>query len=766
MPSTSFIGASIRRREDPRLITGSATYVDDITLPGMLFMAILRSPHAHARIMAIDAEAARACPGVVLVVTGEDLGGLRLGGGGGETEGGQANEDSEAAPSRPILATDVARHAGEPVAVVVAATQELAEDTLALIDVHYDILPAAIDPEAAMRPDAPLVHPGRQGNVVRGGTVTRGNAAEAFAAAEVVVSQRIVSQRLAPNPMETRGVVAQYERGSGVCTLWTSTQWAHGVRDELAKLFKLPEGQIRVIAPEVGGGFGCKFGLYPEDALAVWLARRAQRPIKWIETRSESLVATNHGRGQVATISLAAQRDGTVTGLRLTVIGDLGAYGLTFLAGLTAMMITGCYEIPNVESEHLDVYTHKTFLAAYRGAGRPEAAYYVERAIDLLARELRLDPGAVRRKNFIDPSAFPYTTPGGARFDTGDYAVALDAAERAIEYPALLAERDRLRAAGRIAGVGLASYVEICGFGWDIGAVRVAAGGSVTVYTGISPHGQGQETTFAQIVADALGVSPDDVTVVHGDTLMGVGYGTGGSRGTAVGGSAVHKAAGLVREKMRRIAAHLLEASPDDLELEDGAWSVRGVPGRLVSVARIAQAAHDPGKLPEGMDPGLETTASFDPGAVTAPFGTHIAFVEIDRDTGVVSVIRYVAADDCGTIISPVLVDGQVMGGVAQGLAQALFEEIVYDGDGQLMTGTLMDYVVPHAHQIPSVTMVHTHTATPLNPLGVKGIGEAATIGSTPAIVNAIHDALAPHGIRHLDMPLTPEKLWRATAEQ
>ena len=762
MPSTSFIGASIRRREDPRLITGSASYVDDISLPGMLFLAILRSPHAHARITAIDAEAARACPGVVLVVTGEDLGGLRLGGGGGETEGGEAVADGDAPPSRPILATGAARHVGEPVAAVVAATQALAQDALALIDVRYERLPAAIDPEAAMRPDAPLVHPGRQGNVTRGGTVTRGNAAEAFADAEVVVSQRIVSQRLAPNPMETRGVVAQYERGSGVFTLWTSTQWAHGVRDELATLFQVPEGQIRVIAPEVGGGFGCKFGLYPEDALAIWLTRRARRPIKWIETRSESLLATNHGRGQVATIALAARRDGTITGLRCTVVGDLGAYGLTFLAGLTARMITGCYEIPNVESEHLGVYTNKTFLAAYRGAGRPEAAYYVERAVDLLARELGLDPGVVRRKNFIAPSAFPYQTPSGITFDTGEYAAALDAAERAVDYPALLAERDRLRAAGRIAGVGLASYVEICGFGWDVGAVRVAPGGSVTVYTGISPHGQGQETTFAQIVADALGVRPDEVTVVHGDTLMGVGYGTGGSRGTAVGGSAVYKAAGQVREKMRRIAAHLLEAAPDDLELEDGAWSVRGVPGRLVSVARIAQAAHDPGKLPKGMDPGLETTASFDPGAVTAPFGTHIACVEIDRDTGAVSVIRYVSVDDCGTIISPVLVDGQVMGGVAQGLAQALFEELLYDEDGQLMTGTLMDYVIPRAHQIPDVEMVHTHTATPLNPLGAKGIGEAATIGATPAIVNAVHDALAPHGIRHLDMPLTPEKLWRA----
>jgi carbon-monoxide dehydrogenase large subunit len=407
------------------------------------------------------------------------------------------------------------------------------------------------------------------------------------------------------------------------------------------------------------------------------------------------------------------------------------------------------------------VYTNKTFLAAYRGAGRPEAAYYVERAMDLLARELGMDPAELRRKNYIAPSAFPYKTPGWAKFDTGDYAAALDAALQAVDYPALQGERDRLRAAGRVVGIGLASYVEICGFGWDSASLRVEPGGTVTVYTGISPHGQGQETTFAQIVADVLGVSPDDVTVVHGDTQMGIGFGTGGSRGTAVGGVAVHKAAGEVREKMRQIASHLLEVSADDLELEDRAWTVRGVPGRAVSVAEVARAAHTSGTLPAGMDLGLSTTTAFDPGETTAPFGTHMAVVEIDRDTGEIAVRRYVAVDDCGAIISPVLVDGQVMGGVAQGISQALYEEVVYDAHGQLVTGTLADYNVPRAAQIPSVEARHTHTTTPLNPLGVKGIGEAATIGSTPAVVNAVHDALAPFGIRHVDIPLTPQKIWQ-----
>ncbi|HWE61794.1 MAG TPA: molybdopterin cofactor-binding domain-containing protein, partial [Chloroflexota bacterium] len=393
--------------------------------------------------------------------------------------------------------------------------------------------------------------------------------------------------------------------------------------------------------------------------------------------------------------------------------------------------------------------------------GRPEATYYMERAVDLLARELQMDPADVRRKNFILPSQFPYKTPGWATFDTGEYATALTAAQQTIDYPALLAERDRLRREGRIVGVGLASYVEICGFGWETGSVRVEPGGSVTVYTGISPHGQGQETTFAQIVADVLGVAPDAVTVTHGDTQLGMGYGTGGSRGTAVGGAAVYKAACQVQDKMRQIAAHLLEAAPDDLALDDGAWSVQGVPGRAVTVAQIAQAAHTPARLPRDMDPGLAVTTAFDPGGTTAPFGTHIAFVEIDRDTGVVSVLRYVAADDCGTIISPQLVDGQVLGGIAQGISQALYEELVYDEDGHLLTGTLMDYHLPRAHQIPNAMLVHTHTPTPLNPLGVKGIGEAATIGSTPAMVNAVHDALAPFGVHHADMPFTPQKMWK-----
>jgi carbon-monoxide dehydrogenase large subunit len=763
MASTSFMGATIRRREDPRLLTGSSSYVDDITLPGMLYMAILRSPHAHARIVSIDMAAARANPEVKHVLCGADLGGLLMSGSGaGDSEGGgESTEEKDTPPARPVLATDFVFHVGDAVVAVVATSQAAAEDGVALVEVEYEPLPAIVDAELASGADSAVVHAGRRDNITGRSVVTQGDPSAAFAAAELVVSQRIVSQRLAPNPMEPRGVIAQYERGSGLITVWDSTQNAHGVRDGLVGLFKVPESRLRVIAPEVGGGFGCKFGVYPEDVLAVWLARHLERPIKWIETRSESMLATNHGRAQFADISLAASKEGIVSGLRFRVVADLGAYGEPFLANITSNMVTGCYDIPNVESECLSVYTHKTFLGAYRGAGRPEASYYVERAMDLLARELEMDPGELRRRNFISPSKFPFKTPGWPKYDTGDYDVALAAAKQAIDYPELLMERDRLRSAGRVVGVGLASYVEICGFGWDTGSVRVEPGGSVTVYTGVSPHGQGQETTFAQIVADTLGVQPDDVTVHHGDTNMGTGYGTGGSRGTVVGGSAVFKAAGVVREKMRQIAAHMLEVAPDDLELGSGGWSVRGVPGREVAIAQIAAAAHNPRQLPQGMEPGLAMVSAFDPGDPTAPFGTHIVFLEIDRDTGAVDILRYVSCDDCGTIISPTLVDGQVMGGIAQGLSQALYEELVYDADGSLLTGTLMDYHLPKADQIPNVTMLHTNTTTTLNPLGVKGIGEAATIGSTPAIINAVHDALAPYGVRHMDMPLTPAKLWK-----
>lgn len=756
MPTTSYMGGTVRRREDPRLITGTATYVDDIVLPGMLHMAVLRSPFPHARLGAIDAEQARAMPGVVAVVTGEEVRHLVP-----PAESEAKGEGESGPPPRMPLAVGETLYVGDPVAAVVATDRALAEDALEAIAVEFDELTPVVDPERAGDDGMPRLHEYAEHNVDEVRRFSEGNVDAAFASAGATVSLRMVNQRLSPNPMETRGVVATYERGDQL-TVWSSTQAAHLVRDALCEAMQLPQTKVRVIAPEVGGGFGCKVGAYPEDVLAAYLARKVRRPVKWIESRSEHIQSTVHGRSQVAYLELAAQRDGLLTGLRLKLIADSGAYGASWSGETSAHMITGCYSVRNVRTEVVTVLTNKTPLGAYRGAGRPEAAYYIERGMDALAAELGLDPAEIRRRNFISPQAFPYILPDGYVFDTGEYARTLDAALERGGYADLRAEQERLRDEGRIIGIGLASYVEVCGFGWETSTVRVEADGTVTIYTGISPHGQGQETTFAQIAADALGVRPDDVNVVYGDTAMGSGFGTMGSRGTAVGGPAVQRAARTVAEKMREISAHMVEAAPEDMELTDDGWSVRGVPGSAVTVAAIADLAYGGDDLPEGMEPGLTSTSNFRPSEVTAPFGTHLCQVEIDRETGLVRIVKFLSVDDCGTIVSPQLVQGQVHGGLAQGISQALFEEVVYSPEGQLLTGTLTDYAVPTIGDLPAYETDHTTTPTFRNEMGVKGIGEAATIGSTPAVVNAVVDALSPFGVRHLDMPLTPEKVWRA----
>lgn len=757
MPTTAFMGGVVRRREDPRLITGSATYVDDITLPGMVHAVILRSPHAHARIRGIDTSAALATPGVLAVITGAEVRDLvpeqsETGGEGGP-------------PPRPPLAAEVVRYVGDPVAVVVAEDPATATDALEGIIVEYDLLPAVVDPERAIEPGAPLVDAYAERNIDHRREFTHGDADRAFREAEVTVSLRLVSQRLAPNPMETRGVVAQYEFG-GRWTVWTSTQWAHGVREGICQAMRLPQTRVRVIAPEVGGGFGCKGGVYPEEILLAYLARRVGRPVKWIESRREHMQATVHGRAQIAYLELAARRDGALTGLRLRLIVDSGAYGADWLGSLSASMVTGAYVIPTVHTETITVLTNKTYLGAYRGAGRPEAAYYIERGMDTLARRLGLDPAELRRRNFIPADRFPYQTPDSWTFDSGRYDLALDAALERGEYAALRAQQARLRTEGRLIGIGLASYVEVCGWGWETATVRMEADGTVSIYTGISPHGQGQETTFAQMAADVLGVRPEQVTVRWGDTAMGSGSGTMGSRGTAVGGPAVYAACEQVREKLRRIAAHMMEAAPEDLELREGGWGVRGLPGGEIAVAEVAGRAYDGSDLPEGPDgaeePGLTAVHNFRPDDVTVPNGTHLVVVEIDRETGQVAILKYVSVDDCGTVISPMLVEGQVHGGLTQGISQALFEEVVYDESGQLLTGTLVDYGLPTAADLPTYQTSHTHTPSPRNSLGIKGIGEAATIGSTPAVVNAVLDALSPLGIEHIDMPLSPARVWEA----
>jgi carbon-monoxide dehydrogenase large subunit len=566
--------------------------------------------------------------------------------------------------------------------------------------------------------------------------------------------------------MEGRAIIAAPDPITGGLTIWNSNQAPHGVRAALAKVLRLPENAIRVIAPDVGGGFGVKIEIYPEDVLVAALAHVYKTPFCWVESRLESLLVTTHGRAQIADVEAAVQEDGTVLGLRMRVFGDEGAYPpLNFLPNLTGMMAVGVYQIPALDYEGSGVYTHTTAVSAYRGAGRPEAAYYIERMMDLIARELNLDPVEVRRKNFIPPDQFPYKTPGGLLYDSGEYDKNLTKALEVARYAEMRAEQAQRRAAGddRLLGIGVACYVEICGFGpYESAVVRVEPSGTVTVYTGISPHGQGQGTTFAQIVADQIGADFDHIVVRYGDTsLTPMGIGTMGSRGLAVGGSAVVGASTQVREKARQIAAHMLEAAVEDVELANGQYQVRGVPDHGLTLAQIAKRAYTD-DLPDEITSGLEATEFFRPPEGVFPFGTHIAVVEIERETGIVHLRDYISVDDCGKRISPMLVEGQIHGGLAQGIGQALFEEVVYDAQGQLLTGSLMDYAVPRADQFSRFVLDQTETPTPRNPLGAKGIGEAATIGSTPAVVNAVMDALEPFGVRHLDMPLTAPKVWAA----
>ncbi|HVH31479.1 MAG TPA: xanthine dehydrogenase family protein molybdopterin-binding subunit [bacterium] len=761
------LGARVKRREDPRLITGTATYVDDIFLPGLLHVVLVRSPHAHAKITAIETARAREAPGVVAVWTGEDVR-ARC----GPLPVGSRFKDMKVPKRYPLVIDSVVRHVGDPVAAVVATTLPAARDASELVDVTYDPLLAVTDVEAALTPRAPVIHPELGTNIcVRltfGGSVD-----DAFAHADRTLSLRIVQQRLVPSAMETRGVVAQFRAGE--LTIWTSTQIPHVVKTTVAETVRVAEHQVRVVAPEVGGGFGSKLDVYGEEALLAALAVALGRPVKWIETRQENFLATIHGRGQVSYVDVAANADGTISGLRVRVLADLGAYAQLLTPSVprnTGLMASGCYRIPHVFAEVVEVFTNQTPTDAYRGAGRPEAAFSIERAADAVARALKLDPADVRRRNFIPPEAFPHKTATGATYDTGNYAQALDKALQIVGYPALREEQRKLRARGRYLGIGLSSYVEITGLGaaaglpggsWESATVRVEPTGKVTVLTGSSPHGQGEETTFAQIVSDRLGVSVDDVVVVHGDTrAVPHGVGTFGSRNTAVGGSAVHMASMRIREKATAIAAHLLEASPGDLVADGAQFYVRGSPQRTISFPDVARAAYKGAKLPPGTEPGLEATHFFAPPDLVCPFGTHICVVEIDPDTGEIAIRRYVAVDDCGNILNPLLVAGQVHGGITQGLAQALYEEAIYDKNGQLLTAGFLDYAVPRASHVPVMELDHTVTPSPHNPLGAKGVGEAGTIGATPAVVNAVLDALAPFGVESLDMPLTPRKVWEA----
>jgi carbon-monoxide dehydrogenase large subunit len=776
MAVTRLFGAAVRRREDPRLITGHGLFVDDIRLPGMLYAAILRSPHAHARIRRIDVSRARALPGVVAVYTGQDLRGKV---GAIPCAWLIPNADLKV-PEHPPLAVDTVRYVGDGVAVVVAEDRGIARDALDLIEVDYEVLPAVTDAEQAMAPGAPQLHASVPGNVAFHWKVSGGDVEAAFRAADVIVRQRFINQRLIPNAMETRAALAQYNPGSGELTLWMTSQNPHIHRVLLSGVLGMPEHKIRVIAPDVGGGFGSKIHHYPDEAIVCFLARELGRPVKWVEDRRENFIATTHGRDHIQDVELAARRDGTILGLRAIVRANLGAYLSTAAPGiptiLFGLMLSGAYRIPNIHCEVYGVLTNTTPVDAYRGAGRPEATYLVERMVDLLAREIGLDPVEVRRRNFIPASAFPYTVATGITYDSGNYEATLDRALALVDYQKFREEQAQARAQGRYLGIGFSTYVEICGLGpsqvagavgfqgglWESAVVRVHPTGKVSVFTGSSPHGQGEETTFAQIVADELGIPLDDIEVIHGDTdAIPMGWGTYGSRTTAVGGSAIALAARRVREKARKIAAHLLEAAEEDVEFQAGRFFVRGVPDRAKTIQEVALAAYLAWNLPPGLEPGLEASSFFDPSNFVYPFGAHVAIVEIDPETGKVRLRRYVAVDDCGPVINPKIVDGQVHGGVAQGVAQALYEAAIYDQNGQLLTGSLMDYAVPKADDLPPIETDRTETPSPVNPLGVKGVGETGTIAATPAVVNAVCDALAPLGITHIDMPLWPEKIWR-----
>ena len=755
-----WIGRPLKRREDHRLLTGAGSYVDDMRPPGCVHVALLRSPHAHARIARLDVEAARRAPRVLLVVTGKDTAHLA------PMPVNRLMPDMRV-PPHPILAEDSVHSTGIPVAAVVAEDVYAAYDALDLIEVEYEPLPALPEPEGALAKGAPALFPGVDGNRVLHRTLREGDAAGAFASAAHVVPLRVAQARVSAVALEPRSVLATFDRRSEELTMWVSCQAPFRIRAEVARLLELPESRVRVIAPDVGGGFGVKTGPYREDVLLAWLARRLARPVKWVATRREDQATTNQARGSVCEGELALDAGGRITGLRARIASPLGSSLMNAAAGSPwnhARLLPGAYVVPACDITVSGAVTTTAPVAAYRGAGRPEACFYIERLIDTAARAMGLDPAELRRRNLIPPERFPFRTVTGQSYDSGDYPQALDRALAAADYAGLRREQAERRARGEIVGVGVVSYVEPCALGWESGSIRVERSGKVTAITGSSAHGQGHETTFAQVVADHLGVTPDEVTVLHGDTRSGPeGFGTFGSRSVALGGGALVRGSVEVRDKGRRIAARLLEAAAEDVVGVPGGFQVTGVPAKRVTWKEVATAAYAGGQaLPSGDTPGLEATMYFQAEAEVWSYGAVVCLVSIARDTGTLRIERLVWVDDAGTIINPLLAEGQLLGSLAQGLGQALLEAIVYDGDGQLLTNTLMDYAIPRAEDIPALTIEKMHTPSPRNPLGAKGLGEAGCIAIPPALVNAAVDALAPHGVTHLDMPLTPERLWSA----
>ncbi|HEV2094829.1 MAG TPA: xanthine dehydrogenase family protein molybdopterin-binding subunit [Rubrobacter sp.] len=773
-----YMGNSVLRKEDPALLTGQAGFTDDIRLPGMLHFALLRSPHAHARIRSIDASAAKERPGVVAVFTGEDLAGEWAI---GIPTGWPVTEDIKIPDHWPLARGEV-NHAGDGVAVVVATDRYRAQDALEYIEVDYEVLPAVVDVEAALEEGAPLVHEDLGTNKCYTWPLGTGDIDKAFSEADVVVRGRYVQQRLIPSAIEPRAVVVNPEPVTGNLTIYTSTQVPHFVKDILAIMCGVSDTKLRVVAPDVGGGFGGKLNVYAEEALALALARRLKVPVKWVEERSENHLASTHGRGQVQHIELAARRDGKILGMKVRLLADMGAYLQLLTPGIAifgSFTYPGLYAFDAYSFECTGVFTNLTPTDAYRGAGRSEAAYAHERIMDDLARELGMDPAELRIMNLIPPFDEPTTNPAGVMYDSGDYETCMRRALELADYDSLRAEQRRRREAGDVKqlGIGIGNFTESGGLspskvaagvrlqsgGWEAASVRMFASGKVEVVTGTSPHGQGHETSWSQIAADAFGVGFDDVEVLHGDTAVApYGRDTYGSRSLAVGGVALSLACGKVLDKAKKIAAHMLEAAEDDIGFEGGRFSVAGSPGTNVTIQEVAGAAYLANDLPEGMEPVLSESHFFDPPNFTWPYGTHVCAVEVDTETGAVTIPKYVAVDDCGPVVNPAIVDGQLHGGIAQGIAQALYEEAVYDDDGNLITGSMMNYMIPGAPEIPNMTLDRTETPSPTNPMGVKGIGESGAIAAQPAVINAVIDAIGHLGVTHIDMPASPWKVWRA----
>ncbi len=775
MAVSQIIGASIRRREDPRLVTGTGSYVDDIAQTAVLHMYVVRSSEAHARILGIDTTRAKEADGVIAVFTGKEL-----------------KSDFQAplpvtptfvpdkkAPNQYPIAVDKVRYVGEPVAIVIATSRAAAEDAGERLDIRYESLPPVLDIDTALKKDSAVLHEEVGSNVSFDTKFAAGDIEAAFKEADVVVKQRLVQQRLIPIAIETRGVLADYKPFTGKMTVYSSTQIPHFVKVFTAVLLGIPESNVRVVAPEVGGGFGSKIRVYPEEILTALASKKLGRPVKWIEGRDENVKATHHGRSQYWDAEVAAKKDGTILGVRCTQYLDLGAYCSQFgtFQVIGVLVAQGAYKLKAFDGRSVGVFTNRTPTDAYRGAGRPEATYFIERVVDLVARETGLDPVAVRRKNFVQPQDQPFTTLLGLTYDSGDYNQTLNRALEMVGYDELRKEQAEKRKQGKYLGIGLCTYIEICGLGpaaatqaatgvslWGMSVVNVHFTGKATVIIGSSPHGQGHETTFAQIASSVLGIPVDDIDIVHGDTAIGpMGMDTYGSRSTALDGSAVHVSAMKVQEKAKKIAAHLLEAAEADVVYENGKAFVKGTPSKSITIQEIAGAAFQTNRLPQGMEGGLEATTFYDPSNFVWPFGAHIAVVEVDPDTGATKILRYIAVDDCGTRINPMIVDGQLHGGIAQGIGQAIFEEAVYDENGQLRSGSLNDYLIPSAPDLPPFELDATVTPSPVNPLGSKGIGEAGTIGSAVTVMNAIIDALAPFGIKDIDMPASPQKLWELT---